>query len=120
VDFEEVSNFLMLCHFWFRLRRVRNGESSMSEENYDPHSAPEPLLDPQSGVLRLSTVPPPFVRIQFSSLFHPQCTHWIARSCAASGDKRSHSRCGQEQYHAAANSKRVDDRSLIKQAANPA
>jgi hypothetical protein len=45
VDFEKVSNFLMLCHFWFRLRRVRNGESSMSEENYDPHSAPEPLLD---------------------------------------------------------------------------
>jgi hypothetical protein len=98
----------------------RNGESSTNEEVYGPHPAPEALADPQTGVLRLSTVLLAVVRIQFSYLFHPQCTHWIARSCAASGDKRSHSRCGQQQYHAAADSKRVDDRSLIEQAANPA
>jgi hypothetical protein len=42
-----------------------NGESSMSEENYGPHSAPEPLVDPQTGGLRLSTVLLPVVRIKF-------------------------------------------------------
>jgi hypothetical protein len=28
MDFEEVSNFLMVCPYWFRLRRVREGRKS--------------------------------------------------------------------------------------------